>query len=131
MALVEDGALRGERRRRRDGLPTPERKLVPIQAFIIGCTWPAVVANYLSGRQVGDPLTAEKEKKADEYVGKKADVTGDRRTQDELERANAEAAAEREKRLAELRKLADEIKPAGGAAFPPQPGGGIPPRGGG
>jgi hypothetical protein len=32
----------------------PEAKLVPIQAFIIGCTWPAVVANYLSGRQSGE-----------------------------------------------------------------------------
>lgn len=33
----------------------PEKRLVPIQAFIIGCTWPAVVANYLSGRQTGVP----------------------------------------------------------------------------
>ena len=29
----------------------PETKLVAIQAFIIGCTWPAVVSNYLSGAQ--------------------------------------------------------------------------------
>jgi len=34
----------------------PEPDLVPIQAFIIGCTWPAVVANYLSARQSGDNL---------------------------------------------------------------------------
>jgi hypothetical protein len=32
----------------------PERGLVPVQAFILGCTWPAVVSNYLSGRQSGD-----------------------------------------------------------------------------
>lgn len=39
----------------------PEKNLVPIQAFIIGCTWPAVVANYLSGRQTGVPPEAERE----------------------------------------------------------------------
>lgn len=32
----------------------PEGKLIPVQAFIIGCTWPAVVSNYLSGRQSGE-----------------------------------------------------------------------------
>ena len=31
-----------------------EAKLIPVQAFIIGCTWPAVVANYLSARQAGE-----------------------------------------------------------------------------
>lgn len=40
----------------------PERGLVPIQAFIIGCTWPAVVSNYLSGRQSGDGGEKELEK---------------------------------------------------------------------
>jgi hypothetical protein len=37
----------------------PEAKLVPIQAFIIGCTWPAVVANYLSQRQSGEAGAGE------------------------------------------------------------------------
>ncbi len=32
----------------------PEGKLIPVQAFIIGCTWPAVVSNYLSGKQSGE-----------------------------------------------------------------------------
>ncbi len=31
-----------------------EPELVPIQAFVLGCTWPAIVANYISARQTGD-----------------------------------------------------------------------------
>jgi hypothetical protein len=50
----------------------PEKRLVPIQAFIIGCTWPAVVGNYLSGRQSGEqPSQTEEEsltKKRDEVA---------------------------------------------------------------
>lgn len=37
-----------------------EHYLVPVQAFIIGCTWPAVVANYLSARQQGSDKAIER-----------------------------------------------------------------------
>lgn len=36
-----------------------EHYLVPVQAFILGCTWPAVVANHLSGSQRGSDTRVE------------------------------------------------------------------------
>jgi hypothetical protein len=38
-----------------------EHYLVPVQAFILGCSWPAVVANYLSARQQGADPSVETE----------------------------------------------------------------------
>jgi hypothetical protein len=45
-----------------------EPELVPIQAFVLGCTWPAVVANYISSRQTGEKISSEA-KSAIEKVG--------------------------------------------------------------
>lgn len=35
----------------------PETKLAPIQAFIVGMTWPSIVAQTLAGRQGDSPKT--------------------------------------------------------------------------
>lgn len=78
----------------------PEKYLVPIQAFILGCTWPAVVANYLSGRQSGDGAERElerieKEAKATREQGMKIDklpanpATIDEKTKEKLAKLEA------------------------------------------
>lgn len=37
----------------------PEEKLAAVQAFIIGCSWPSIVSNYLSGRQADESRRLE------------------------------------------------------------------------
>lgn len=82
----------------------PEKKLVPIQAFIIGCTWPSVVANYLSGRQTGVPEQAEKE--AESVREKSAELQRLKSLQDALPEPHLPADAEQD----ELKTLLETLK---------------------
>lgn len=50
-----------------------EAELVPVQAFILGCTWPAVVANYVSARQTGEGVPAGARSAVSEVQGKAVD----------------------------------------------------------
>jgi hypothetical protein len=84
----------------------PETKLVPVQAFIIGCTWPAVVANYLSGRQTGVPEAKQEEAKRVDQ--KEAQVQGVRSLQDALPQAEKAGEAKRKQALEELRAAAEQ-----------------------
>jgi hypothetical protein len=84
----------------------PEAKLVPVQAFIIGCTWPAVVSNYLSGRQSG-----EGEEKALETLQKRQD---DERLRS-LVVAAPEARTPSPAIAAELDRLLEDLSQPGGA----------------
>ncbi len=85
----------------------PEPKLVPIQAFIIGCTWPAVVANYISGRQTGVPEQVQNQ--ADQATAKLPEIERRKATRDAVPHA-APPPVDTEKVLKEFLEEAEKKK---------------------
>lgn len=93
----------------------PEGKLIPVQAFIIGCTWPAVVSNYLSGKQSGEGeaqalAAAQKQADTDQLV-KALDAVP-------APKAPPQSAKDEFARLIEVLEKPDSAKGSGGKKGP-------------
>ena len=97
----------------------PEGKLIPVQAFIIGCTWPAVVSNYLSGRQSGDLPGAPAAAGAAANLAVAQEIKS---SVPPVPASKADAASQ----LDEIVGSLPDVPPAGGAAPGGAPGGAPP-----
>lgn len=81
---------------------------MPVQGFILGCTWPGVVSNYLNGAMSGD---LEDVRKAQEMEREKAELDS---LEQRLGEPEAEAADEATQREIEERLKALQGEEAGG-----------------
>lgn len=104
----------------------PEKDLVPIQAFIIGCTWPAVVGNYISARQSGEGLPDEEARKFRELIANQLQLEKDKEEFSKLIKPSSEQEDTAQDKLREVLNQLREVASPGppgrqGPSVPPSP----------